>query len=147
MENLRGDVQSTKDALAAAQAKVAQYEQAQMSDQEKTAQALSATETQLAETYRELAALRHSLPADLAEFLTATKPEEIDAQAKRLAERIPAQPSTASAPTLPPTLPVPGNGSDPAATGQLTREQFDALTPPQRMAAYREGRTRDIGGR
>lgn len=146
VENLRNESKAHKDALAAAQAKIAEFEQANMSEQEKIAQRAQDAETRLADAHRKLAALTHKLPENAIKFLTASTPDEIDAQAKELASAFPA-PAADSTNSLPPTLPIPGNGSDPAGTAQLTREQFDALSPQERMKAYREGRTRNIGGR
>lgn len=147
VENLRTESNAHKAALTAAQAKVAEFEQAQMSEQDKVAQRAQAAETRLAETYRKLAMVSHKLPENAAEFLTATSPEDIEAQAKRLAATFPTQSAGTPPEPLPPTLPIPGNGSDPAATSQLSREDFDRLSPPEQMAAYRAGRTRSIGGK
>lgn len=147
VENLRAESKARQDALTAAQAKVAEFEQAQMSEQDKVAQRAQAAEAQLAETYRKLAMVSHKLPEAASEFLTATSPEDIEAQAKRLAETFPTPAAGSPSEPLPPTLPIPGNGSDPAATSQLSREAFERLSPPEQMAAYRAGRTRDIGGK
>jgi hypothetical protein len=146
VENLRAESKQHKEALAKAQARIAEFEQAQMTEQEKIAHRAETAEKQLADAHRRLAVLTHQLPESAVRFLTATTPEEIEAQAKELAEAFPA-PADSSSTSLPPTMPIPGNGSDPANAAQLTREQFDALSPAERMRAYREGRTRNIGGR
>lgn len=147
VENLRTESKTHKDALAAAQSRIAEFEQAQLSDQEKVAQRAQAAETQLAETYRKLAMVSHKLPEAAAEFLTATSPDDIEAQAKRLAETFPVPAAGGNADPLPPTLPIPGNGSDPAAVSQLSREDVEKMSPADVMAAYRAGRLRNIGGK
>lgn len=143
--NLREEIKGLKDKYGDAQAKLTEYQQSNMSDAEKIAARVQAAESELATLRREKAvsdALRtHSLSDAAAKLLTGTSPEEINEQAAALAALIPAK----QAEGLPPTLPVPGNGSDPSAVSQLTREQFDALSPAERMAAYRAGRIAGLG--
>lgn len=147
--NLRGDNDALKAKFTEAQAKLTEYEQAQMSDMEKLTARATAAESELANLTRKLAvadALRkHGLSDDDAEWLTGDTAEEIDARAAKLAARGGSKPAEDN--PLPPTLPVPGNGTDPASVAQLTRAQFEALSPADQLAAYREGRTRNIGGK
>lgn len=147
--NVREEAKGYKSALSEVQTKLAAFEQAQLSEAEKLAQRASTAETELSKARRELAVrdalTDHGLPKSAARFLTGETAEEIADAAKAFAELSGAKPADTNA--LPPTLPIPGNGSDPAAVSQLTREDAEKLSPAQLMEAYRAGRLRNIGGR
>lgn len=150
VENLRGEVGRTKEALAAANAELEKFRQAQMSDQEKIAEAAKTAQTQLAEARRELAMLRYQLPENAAKFLNGSTPEEIEAQAKELAETFkPAAPADATppAPALPPMLPVPGHGGDRPSDGQITEDMLESMSPYEIVKARAEGRLDHLLGR
>jgi hypothetical protein len=148
--NLRDEAKGYKSQLSEVQTKLSQHEQAQMTELEKAVQRATSAETELSKVRREKAvseALRdHGLPKSAARFISGETAEEITEAAKAFAEL-----SNAAAPpegdTLPPTLPIPGNGSDPSAVRQLTREEAEKLPPAQLLEAYRAGRLRSIGGR
>jgi hypothetical protein len=145
--NLREENKGLKTQYGDAQAKLTRYEQSSMSEAEQLAARVQSTERELETLRREKAvsdAMRtHKLSDDLAELLTGKTADEISAQAAKLAAHVTAKPADASA--LPSTLPVPGNGGDPAAVSQLTLEQFNAMSPADQMAAYRAGRLRNLG--
>ncbi|GAA2609575.1 hypothetical protein SMC26_39415 [Actinomadura fulvescens] len=147
--NLREESKGYKSELAEVKAKLAEREQAEMSEAEKLAQRATQAESELAKVRRDLAvnaAIRkHGLSENAAELLTGETAEEIDARAEKLAALIPAK-TDADTP-LPATLPIPGNGADPAAVSQLTREDVERMSPAQVMEAYRAGRLRNIGGK
>lgn len=149
VENLRTESTGYKSELAEVKAKLTAFEAAQMSEAEKLAARATSAETELATLRREKsvsdAIRKHGLSDDAAELLTGNTAEEIDARAAKLAALIPAKPAETD--PLPPTLPIPGNGSDPAAVSQLTREEVERLSPAQVMEAYRAGRLRSIGGK
>lgn len=149
--NLRAEVADYKTKFSAANEKITAFEQAQMTDIEKASKRAEDAETALREMTRRAAvadALRkHGLSDDDAEWLTGDTAEEIDARAARVAERMGSKPTPGKSAGVPPTLPIPGNGGEPAGTNQLTLEEFNALSPRARMEAYRAGRARDIGGR
>lgn len=150
--NLREELADYKSKHGTAQAKLTEYERAQMSDAEKLTAERDSALSELTQLRREMnvsAALRkHGLSDEMAEFLTGDTADEIEARAAKLASAIPAKPADDIAETqLPHTLPVPGNGGDPAAVRQLTHEEVENLSPAQVMEAYRAGRLRNIGGK
>ena len=145
--NLREEAKGYKAQLAEVQARLTEYERSQMSEQERIAEEARAAQEQLVATRRELAMLKYGLPEKALKFLNGASPEEIDAQAQELAETFGVSAKSESAQEMPPTLPVPGNGSDPSAVRQLTREEAARMSPAELMEAYRAGRLRDIGGK
>lgn len=145
--NLREEAKGYKSQLAEVQAKLTEYERSQMSEQERIAEEARSAQEQLVATRRELAMLKYGLPEKALKFLNGASPEEIDAQAQELAETFGVSAKSESAQKMPPTLPVPGNGSDPSAVRQLTREEVERMSPAELLEAYRAGRLRDIGGK
>lgn len=147
--NLRDESAGYKSALSEVQAKLAEFETAQMSEAEKLAQRATTAEGELKALRRDKAvsdALRkHALTDDDAEFLTGETAEEIDAKAAKYAARAGSKPAQDETP--PHLLPVPGNGTDPSATRQLSREEIAGMSNADLMTAYRAGRMRDIGGK
>lgn len=80
--------------------RLAAIEDAQKTAEQKLQEQLAATQAELAaqkvEVVRRDAAAKAGLPADLIEYITASDPDEAEAQAKRLAERLaPAPPPVA----------------------------------------------------
>lgn len=134
IQNLRTDkdtlqtkltsTESERDALA----KTAQEaEDAQKSDAQKLADRLAAAEKALGEKDRELAKTRvlakHSIPEELADFLTGATEEELTAQAEKLAtlakpkeveqeEEEEEKPTAADLPGKPAPALTPGHGGD-----------------------------------
>lgn len=139
--NLREEVKGYKSELAKAREQLSEYERAQMSEQERIAAEAEDARKQLAETRRELAMLKYGLPEKALKFLHGSTPEEIDAQAKELAETfgVAAQ-KQKQKPELPPTLPVPGNGDAPAGgKRQITEADLDSMSPYEIVRAREEG--------
>lgn len=145
VDNLRTEAQGYKTEIATLREKVAGFEQAQLSDAEKLTQRAESAETELVTARREAVMLRHGLPDEAAELMSGTTVEEINARAEKLKGLFGTRQTQEPEP-LPSTLPIPGNGADPQAVSQLTREQFEAMSPPEQMAAYRAGRLKNITG-
>ena len=148
--NVREEAKSYKDKahtlaseLEEARAKLAQYEEAQMSEAEKLAKRAESAEKELATMRRELAVrdalTEYGLPKEAARFLSGETPEEIAEAAKAFAAIATTKPPETKA--LPSTLPVPGNGADPAeAVAQITEKDLDQMTPAEIVKARQEGR-------
>jgi len=137
--NLRAENKAHKDALAAAQAKIAEFETAQMSDREKLEQRAATAETELTKALRMLAVRDLGLDKELAQFITGTTAEEIEAQAKTLAARL--APATPEPPRKPTLAPVAGNGAETGDTSDpITREDLKRMTPDDIVAARKAGR-------
>jgi len=150
VENLRSDVERLKSQNSELSSKVVEYEQAQMTEAEKVAQRLSQAEQEAAALRRELAikdALRkYQLSDEDAEWLSGNTPEEIDAKAAKLAERMAAR-ITPESEKLPPTVPVPGYGGDRPPDGQITEDMLESMSPHEIVKARAEGRLDHLLGR
>lgn len=149
VENLRAEVAGLKTQNTEAQAKLTQYETAQLTEAEKLSQRAATAEAELAKTRREVAvrdALEaNGLPKDAARFLTGETAEEIAESAKAFAALAPAKSAEPADPPIPPTLPVPGHGSDPVGAGaQVDPSALAGMSDAEIMAAYREGRISGI---
>lgn len=122
-----------------------EIEEANKSEQQKLSEAAEQARKEAAETAVELAKLRaavkHGLTDDDLDLLGTGTPEEIDVRAERLAARL-----KGNAPPSAPSSDGQGKQGDPVTQGvtQLTREQFSALSPEERIAAYEAGRVRDL---
>lgn len=101
-------------ALAAANAKVAQFEQANQTDLEREKTRADAAETALAtertQRLRLQVASEHGIPAAHMVLLTATDEAGLKAQAEQVATLVTGQP-----PVVVPVAPLPGQGTPPAA--------------------------------
>jgi hypothetical protein len=112
---------AAETALAAANAKVAQFEQANQTDLEREKARADAAETALAtertQRMRLQAATDHGIPAAHLILLTATDEAGLKAQAEQVAALVGAQP-----PAVIPPAPLPGQGTPPAApaTGSVS---------------------------
>jgi pyruvate/2-oxoglutarate dehydrogenase complex dihydrolipoamide acyltransferase (E2) component len=124
-----------------------ELEEANKSEQQKLADAAELARKEAAETAVELAKLRaavkHGLTDDDLELLGTGTPDEIEARAERLAARLKGNPAPAA-----PSSEGQGKQGAPVTSGvtQLTREQFAALSPEERVAAHERGQTASILG-
>jgi septal ring factor EnvC (AmiA/AmiB activator) len=124
VENLRSELADTK-------AKLKTREDAEKSDLQKLQERAEVAEKALAEatkkaahaTAKAAAAAAHKLPEDLHEFLTGETPEELTAQAKKLAERFGLSPATGE------TAPQAGRPQPRLVPGQGSAAAPDAFDP------------------
>lgn len=150
--NLREENKATKKALAEVNAKLAEYEQAKMSDLEKLTLRAETAEKELAEKKRALlvveSARKHNLSDDLMQFITGDTPEEVDKQAQLLAEKLSfaATSTKTEAPTKPRMKPVSGNGADNDSAGQLTQDDLRSMSPVEIAKARKDGRLNNLLG-
>lgn len=106
-------------ALAAANAKVAQFEQANQTDLEREKTRADAAELALtaerSQRLRLQVAAEHGIPAAHMVLLTATDEAGLKAQAEQVATLVTGQP-----PVVVPVVPLPGQGTPPAAPAAST---------------------------
>lgn len=146
--NLRAEVQRKQDALATANAKLTEYEQEKMSEQEKLAQRAEEAERERDELKRSLmvseVVRKYGLPDDLAQFLSGDTAEEVEEKAKVLAEKV--QPAKQSPPTKPQIKPVSGSGGEVDTQTQLTKADLANMSYAEIEAARRAGRLKNLLG-
>jgi len=124
-----------------------ELEEANKSEQQKLSEAADLARKEAAETAVELAKLRaavkHGLTDDDLELLGTGTPEEIEGRAERLAARLKGNPTPAA-----PSSDGQGKQGDPVTQGvtQLTRDQFSALSPEERIAAFEAGQVKSLMG-
>jgi hypothetical protein len=117
------------DDLKTKAAKFDEFENSQKTELQKANDALSAAQAELAvhkvAQVRQAAAAKVGLPADLAEFITASDPAAAEEQAKRLAERVkpaaPQPPAPAAATQGVRQTPQPGQSPDAWLRGMAGR--------------------------
>lgn len=122
-------------------------EEANKTEQQKLSDAADLARKEAAETAVELAKLRaavkHGLSDDDLELLGTGTAEEIEGRAERLAARL----KGAAAPAHPaPSSDGQGKQGEPVTAGvkQLTRTEYDRLTPEQKIEAQETGQLRDL---
>jgi hypothetical protein len=124
-----------------------EIEEASKTEQQKLADAADLARKEAAETATELAKLRaavkHGLEADDIELLGTGTPEEIESRAEKLAARL-----KGNAPPNAPSSDGQGKQGDPVTAGvkQLTRGEYDRLSPEQKIQAQETGLLRDLLG-
>lgn len=129
-------------AAADALAKVKEFEQRDLSAQEKLAQQVQELEAKAARAEAEALRLRIAadtdLPADLHEFLVGSTEEELRAKAEKL------KAATASGARRP--QPDPSQGAKPDSTGptQLTQADLTKMSADEITAALSDGRLADV---
>lgn len=142
LEAERAARKEAERAAAELAAKVKEFEDAQKSEAERTAEALAEAQQRAAKAEAEALRLRIAaeteLPADLHEFLAGDTEEELRAKAEKL------KAATAAGVRRP--QPDPSQGAKPNGNGpsQLTRADLARMTPAEIDQARVEGRLDDL---
>lgn len=144
---LKAERQSRRDAekrANAAEAKLREIEQAEMTDLEKAKAEIErltadAAKAEAAVTRRQVAD-EIGLPAEMVEFLTGATAEEMTEQAKRLKVAM----TEAAGPKRPAADPT--QGAKPSAAGQLTEADIASMSADEIEAARRDGRLNSLLG-
>ena len=142
LEAERAARKEAERAAADLAAKVKEFEDAQKSEAERTAEALAEAQTRAAKAEAEALRLRVAaeteLPADLHEFLSGDTEDELRAKAEKL------KAATAAGVRRP--QPDPSQGAKPNGSGpsQLTSADLARLTPAEIEQARTEGRLADV---